>query len=540
MRFAFLMIACAAVAAGQPAPADLCSVEGQVVNSLTGEPVRGASVMLVRTDFQSVPRTNAYSASSNPSGHFALAGVLPGKYRLNFSRTGFAASAYYSEPSSRLPATLMLEAGQRVTDLVFRVTPNGVVSGRIVDENGDPIPYVQVQLSRFRYLLGRKQMLPAGGSGSTDDLGVYRIFDVEPGRYYLSAQYRQNTVRVLRLEVAQQVEEEYVPTFYPGVTDFAAAALLSITPGAQLQNVNLRLAKTRTVRVKGRVTPPNASLTLAPRNPTSPATSTRGVAADRDGNFEIAGVVPGAYYLMANVMQSGKPPYSTRQPLDVGPADIQGIAVSIPPPAETTGRFRAEGGKALPGGLRAQLTLFDNSFQYGPLAGGLVASDGTFKLENISLDRYYVSVEGLPRGWYVKSIRAGGTDALVSGLDATGGAPGPLDIVVSPNAGQVTGTAQDANGQQPAAGVTVALVPQEKERRERSSYYREARADEAGAFTFPNVIPGEYKVFAWDRVESGAYMDPEFMKPVESKGEAVTVREGEKANVTVKVIPAGE
>jgi uncharacterized protein (DUF2141 family) len=84
----------------------------------------------------------------------------------------------------------------------------------------------------------------------------------------------------------------------------------------------------------------------------------------------------------------------------------------------------------------------------------------------------------------------------------------------------------------------VVLVPQDKERRAQSVYYRSAATDESGRFRFQSVVPGDYAVFAWEDLEEGdAYMDPEFLKPFESKGLAVTIREGEKQEIQVTAIP---
>jgi uncharacterized protein (DUF2141 family) len=85
---------------------------------------------------------------------------------------------------------------------------------------------------------------------------------------------------------------------------------------------------------------------------------------------------------------------------------------------------------------------------------------------------------------------------------------------------------------------TVALVPQEKERIEQAAYYHQANSGQDGRFTFKNLSPGKYKVFAWEDVESGAWMDPDFIKPVVDKGASVTVEEGGQQTVEVKLIPA--
>jgi hypothetical protein len=70
------------------------------------------------------------------------------------------------------------------------------------------------------------------------------------------------------------------------------------------------------------------------------------------------------------------------------------------------------------------------------------------------------------------------------------------------------------------------------------SYYKTMTTDQYGRFTVKSIDPGEYKLFAWEDVEFGAYMDPEFVKPVESLGESVTIREKSRESLQLKLIPA--
>ena len=164
--------------------------------------------------------------------------------------------------------------------------------------------------------------------------------------------------------------------------------------------------------------------------------------------------------------------------------------------------------------------------------------DGSFLLENVSLERYDVVLAGLPNGCYVKAIRAGDADVLAAGLDRTGGVGGQIEIVVNPHAGQISGAIRNPRTDQPAGGAAVALIPQEKGRRERDTFYQTATADQAGRFILRGISPGEYKVFAWEQIEAGgAYMDPEFVKPVEDKGLPVTIREGDKREIQLNAIP---
>ena len=82
------------------------------------------------------------------------------------------------------------------------------------------------------------------------------------------------------------------------------------------------------------------------------------------------------------------------------------------------------------------------------------------------------------------------------------------------------------------------MVPQEKERLDQMSYYKTVTTDQYGRFTLKSIDPGEYKVFAWEDVESGAYMDPDFVKPVENQGSSVTIRESSRESLQLKLIPA--
>jgi hypothetical protein len=177
------------------------------------------------------------------------------------------------------------------------------------------------------------------------------------------------------------------------------------------------------------------------------------------------------------------------------------------------------------------------SIVFGPIPAQQVKPDGSFQLEDVGPDRYAVSINGLPEGFYLKSVRSANLDVLAGGLEIAGGSPAPLDVVLSPNAGQVTGVVQDAN-QKAAPAVMVVLVPQEKERRDREAFYRTTTSDLAGQFTFKGVVPGEYRVYAWEEAEYGAWMDPDFMKPLESRGAAVSVTEGGRLAVQANLIPA--
>jgi protocatechuate 3,4-dioxygenase beta subunit len=431
----------------------------------------------------------------------------------------------------------VLDVGKRLTGIVFRATPQGVVSGRILDENGDAVAYAQARLLRFQYTRGRKELVAAGGSASTNDLGEYRIFGISPGKYYLSATYREARARVggggrgggIMQMPDPSPGEDYVPVYYPGTTDPAAAAVIQVTAGGQVSNINLQLAMKRTVRVSGRAAP-GTSISLVPRNAVNTNDLRRSAATDRQGNFEISNVIPGSYYLMGVLMQ-GRQASTSKQPLEVGNSNVEGITVTPAPSVQVSGRVRTDDGQPLPAGqIRISLMPRDQEILAGSANAGRVAEDGSFRLDSVGVDQYDLNVLGMPAGYYLKSARAGGNDVLAAGLDVSGAVNG-LEIVISANAGRVTGAVD------PPQSVTVVLIPQEPERKSRTAAYRTTGTDENGAFTLNNVPPGRYLAYAWEEIESGAYLDPDYVKPFESFGQPVNVAEKDATTVQMKVIP---
>ncbi len=535
------------VAAANPsAPEDLCAIEGQVLNAITGEPVKKANLNLQRTDLtpdiMSMP--TSYSTSTDASGKFAMKDIEAGKYRLSVNRNGFVSTSYGARSPGRPGTTLSLLRGQSLKDVVFRLTPHAVVTGRIVDEDGEPVPNVRVQLMTYRYQQGRKQLAYVGGA-STNDLGEYRMFSIAPGKYFVSATASNQTFGLVQdRSAAPQPEEDYVPTYYPGTTDVATAAQLDVPAGGQLQGIQFRLTKAHTVHVKGHVAygipgRQRVMMYLMSRGPGMMGPmALRPTQADAKGDFDMRGVGPGSYSLTA-VINDGSKTYQARAPVDVGSTNIERLNIVIGPGIEVVGHVTTEGSEPLDlSNVRVMLQQREiGGIMFGGFSPARLEDGGSFKLQDVSPGLFNVMVTGLPAGSYVKSVRSEQTDVLANGLN-TEVPPAPLDVLLSPNPAQVGGTVQNTDTGKPAPGATVVLIPQEKERKEQQSYFKTVTSDQNGAFTFKDVVPGEYKGYAWEDVESGAYMDPDYMKPLDSKGEPLSLHEKDQKSLQLTMIPA--
>ncbi len=222
---------------------ETCRIEGQVVNAATGESVKKAEVVLISAGGGQNQR---YTAITTAGGRFAIEDIESGRYRLMAIRSGYARLEYGARATARPGVTLSLDPGQDVSGILFRIAPQAVIAGRALDEDGDPLPNIQVQALYYRVVRGRRQIQP-GRSASTNDLGEYRIFGLAPGRYYLGAtSYEQVNFR-------NGGRQSYAPTYYPGTSNPASATAIDLRAGTVLRGIDITLLKTRLARVRGRL-----------------------------------------------------------------------------------------------------------------------------------------------------------------------------------------------------------------------------------------------------------------------------------------------
>jgi len=258
---------------------------------------------------------------------------------------------------------------------------------------------------------------------------------------------------------------------------------------------------------------------------------------DAQGNFQMRGVAPGSYTLRADY-QADNMRYSGRMPLEVGSTNIEGIELNLLPPLELKGRVVVEANGDLAG---QRLNVMLQPKVNGPMMGNSRAQmqdDLSFQMNNVGLDAYDVVVAGLPDGFYLKSVRLGQQDVTETGVDFSQGVGGELLVTVNPNGGQIDGTVQNEKGES-AASSTITLIP-DAEHRSLAWMYKTASTDQNGHFTMKGLRPGKYTVYAWEDIESGAYMDPDFVKPHESAGEKIEIAEGAHSTVQVKAVPAAK
>jgi hypothetical protein len=335
-------------------------------------------------------------------------------------------------------------------------------------------------------------------------------------------------------------EEGYAKMYYPGTPDVAKAELIILKPGEEVSSTEILMRQVLVHRIRGHV---YNQITHKPGQGTGLGLILKtdsqqwefmqqSIAQMADGSFEIPEVLQGSYVLAAYWIDEGKV-YMTRQPVEVGDGDVEGIAMTIAPGVVIGGRIVWDGKPSLE---KDELTVERESVDmpFGYAEPSRVDASNVFSLKNMSEGPYRVEIMGQSKDCYIKEVRYGESSALEDGFVVTRGEAKNLEIVISSRGARVQGTVMDADGL-PLAGVTAALVP-EMSRRARFHLYKTAVTDQYGHFEMKGIVPGDYKLFSWEEVEEGAWGDPEFLKAFEDKGERITLQDDDQRKVRITAI----
>jgi protocatechuate 3,4-dioxygenase beta subunit len=534
---ALLLIALAAPGAESQTSDDSqnkASIKGTVIDSKTGQPLRGADVTL-RVLF-SGSRGEANSASSNDEGHFAFDNLSAGRYRVTASRNGYVNRDPRS--SNQRAGIVSLSAGQYLDSVVLKLMPSAVLAGRVTTEGDEPAPNVSVQAMKFTYQ-GEKRQLSDVGTATTNDRGEYRIWGLAPGKYYVRATHPRGQSPRLGGQV-------YVPIFYPGVSDLSRTQPIELHAGDEITGIDLGFVSLHSIRVSGHVVSvgsspvKDAQVTLVGGSGSMTFAAGQG-STDAKGAFEIRGVAPGSYTLIAEQFSNSDAEKVTRGrlPLEVGEANLSDIDVIIGPGSMVSGHVHIEG-KGTPDLTKLAVSLDAqddlSSMGFAPDVSNIpVRSDGTFTFHDVPEGTYHIKVLPLPDGYYLKPSGEG--DAVEAGVKVARNHAAAVELTLSNGAGRITGTV--AKDQQPFPGATVVLIP-DGVRRGQPRFYRQALTDSGGRFAISSITPGDYKVFAWEEIERGLYMDSDFLQSYEDFGKPVHVEEGGNLTVQPDLIPESE
>jgi protocatechuate 3,4-dioxygenase beta subunit len=516
-------------------------VRGKVLQGPGGPPVKKANVQL---NGRLGGKPGQYSAITDAEGQFTVSEVQAGRYIAVVEHPGFVQSA-----AGKGRASITVQAGSAKNELILYMEPAAIITGKIVDLDGDAMRDVSVMATRDGSSAGARTAHNFG-YGNTNDLGEFRISDLRAGRYKITASPRQGARPAQAEDNGAKTQTIYLPTRYPGVLSEEQAVALEIHAGTETR-VDFGLLTGRAFRVSGSVAgvPSKSSMAQIVLEPqagggSQPEPQELG----ETGKFEFKNVLPGSYSarLILVTFDGGKPGMemlSFGQPIEVGNSDVHGLLLQPEPGGQVKGKFRLDTDQKFDWtqlwvtliSLDGRGVAFESGREMsGPPLSTKLKLDGSFEVESVPGGNYQLYVGGDPNklaDYFTKSVSLDGRDVSDSGFSIT--AKTYLDVVVSANGASIAGKVVDDKGQ-PVADATVVDIPS-AEHRARFDLYQRITTDASGNFNLRGLSAGKYSVLAFEELREDV-RDADFLKAHEGRGEVVQLDEGSKKSVLLKLI----
>ena len=521
---------------------ETCTVSGMVVHKMDGAPLKGATVWLGSDE----NREHTIATTTAADGRFELRNVPAGHYTLTVQRNGFVDAHYGQKKPNDPGSTLTLRSGQKLVDLVFKLGRTGVITGRISDEDGEPMQGIVVNAVREVYINGKMRLQTTDGRES-NDLGEFRLFGLSPGRYLVSAEPEtwNHLVGDREFSGADKSggEKAYAKIYYPGVTDSGKASVITVKEGDEIASIDILMKQVTVYRVRGKVVNPLTKPSGRRWSQVDVLRINQGAgwesigatsAGDADGSFEIREIPPGNYSIRVIWRSDDRRMLVTQQDFSVGNADVEGLTLTIGEGVNIPGRVTWDGAPRLE---RQGFAIAAISTEIEPFPGARAEVDDNnqFMLKDVHDGEFRLDAWGISKDCYIKEVRYSDSVVPDATIRVAKGSVGPLEITLSSRGAHVQGTVLNEDDL-PAVGAWAVAIPDKKTRR--ASY--SANTDQYGHFEVRGLPTGKYKLFSWEGLQEGTWEDPEFLKQYEPKATVIEVNEGDTKTVELKLIPVKE
>ena len=498
-------------------------IRGRVVTADTGAPIRRVIVRAFAPG-SGEPRV----ASTDPEGRFELRDLPAGRWTLSATKAGFVSLNFGQRRPFEAGRPIELADGEVVSRADFVLPRGSVISGRVVDEFGEPIAGARVQALRYRVVQGERRLVPTGMGDQTDDTGAFRIYGLAPGEYYVSGVLQGSPYDA-------PGGTAYTPTYYPGTSNVPEAQRVSVTLGQEQSNISFALLPTRAVRVTGTVvdssgTPVTNGFVGLAQAVDGGVTGMIGGRVRADGSFMVGNVSPGDYTLTVRTGTGPEEGEFANVPITVGIDDLSGVNIVTSRGASLSGSVVADTqSRKLD---TSSLQIIAQPVRQPMMTMGFrparVAEDGSFMLSGLAGPRR-ISVMGMPAAWTVKAVTLDGVDITDAPIDFRGtGETTGVQIVLTTRVTEVAGTVTDARGE-PLRDFTVVIFPDDAEKWQfPSRWVRAGRPDQQGLFKITGLPPAhDYLAVAVEYLEEGEAGDPDFLRDMRDRAVRLQLAEGE-------------
>jgi hypothetical protein len=544
-------------------------LKGRVVDGATGTGVARARVTLRGMAGNRPPVT------TDASGAFAITNLPAGPMSLSVEKSTFL-QAHYPEPGRTLRSEyrgrpLVLADGQVLDDVTVPIFRGCAISGRVLDSNGDPVEFAQVNAVRVP-APGRTGRPVHRNGTSSNDIGEFRVGRLEPGTYMLQVIPRRAQMDQFRSDLPAAPQPvpspQPLPTYYPSATSIDQAQPITLERGQSVPDIDVVLTEGLPAVIAGIVT----GLDGQPVGRNG-YVNARGVGREGmggadgsgtgirpDGTFRMT-LPPGDWLIEARLHPpegNARPEtelYGTVRISAAGGAE-EAVSIAVGSGAMATGRVVFEGSSPPPpsptGQVHVPLYSQDGACRSGQAA---VAADWTFRLQGI-FGQCSVQPMAVFGRWMVKAVMYNGDNLLDAPRTFQ---PGEqlrnVQVVVTDRRSEIAVRVADDNGQTTREYVAL-LYPVDKAQWSQAVrtligppaelmggpsrapvLSGPARAPTIAPIrreSFTNVRPGEYYAVAVDDMEPEDPHDAAALERLASSSVRVMVSEGANQEIALR------
>jgi len=434
-------------------------------------------------------------------GYYKLTGLKPGLFeiRLRGQRVW---------PELNV-TTVNVIAGQEVTGVDLRVRLDGEISGRVLDQNKDPVSGVPVHVIGREYYAGALRYFADTGSATTNDRGEFVMGNVRSGRALLLLMEKRKVYEQAISEAPAELEMRrpaYRATYYPNAASLEGATFVTLRSGEHRTGMDIQVLRSPGFCMDGTLMLDGAPAALnfkvtdeltssANMIPGSAGSGPIDVSSGPDGKIRLCDLYPGQFRIAALRRAGTLPEIFGATSVTIGKEDVHNVRVLAGAPAMIPSEVVWEGSPP-DGASQTQFTLLTQSVTNDsmPAAGGRAkyTVPGTFSFPALRGVEYFLQPNLGPADLfpsaYVKDIAYGPANIFHQAFRA---AEGTLRVTVGNDGGFIKVTAPpgaqililpDALGDE--AILAAAMVA--------------GQADNTGSYTSRSLAPGKYHVMATD------------------------------------------
>jgi Carboxypeptidase regulatory-like domain len=495
LGFALCTLAASQTPAGD-VPEGPYRIAGTVVNKSGG-----AALPLSRVTIRNTKNPkDVQSQLTGDDGRFEFR-VPTGKYGLHAAKRGFLSSDYNQH--DQFSSAIVTGAGIDTETLQLQLAPSAVLSGKILDEFGDPIRQAIVTLWREDHTTGLSRIMRYREDVS-DDQGAYEFSPLDVGTYFLSVSatpwYAVHPATAVPegapaapAVVDRGLDVVYPTTYYAGATESEDATPIPVRGGDRLEVV-LHPTPVPALHIVIRSEPDankGYSFPLLQKrifDGFERQQNSGNVQGISNGVFEMT-TAPGKYtLLLASPTQSGR-----LSDVDITQDHQEVDASSGEATSKITATLRVLGEDAAPRDVSAILRDNKQRVDYGQPTG-----NGEMQFLNVAPGSYEVVVGSQMNSYGVVKVVSEGQETSGHTLKVPAGASLSVTLTLASGSGRVEGFAKQLG--KGIAGAMVVLIPKHPE--ENRELFRRDQSDMDGSFLLQGVIPGTYTVIAiadgWD------------------------------------------